>query len=273
MISREKLLYIAKEIFSFLTNKRFLLNILGIILFLSIVLFGVFTWLRMYTNHGQKLELPNYVGDHIESSTEDATSRSFEIIVNDSVHIVGKNGGLIQIQNPPGGSLVKENRKIYVTITKYKADKVTLGDLRFYGEDFNQVTAQLKTRNIYTNIKAKEFDAINQNSVLEVWHNGKLVVDRRKSAEGLVIDKGDTLDFVISSSQGGTSEVPDLIGKSVSAADLILKSIGLKIAIEYGNDNVLDQQSEGDAEIIMQYPPDGTDLPRGSTITVKVKGK
>ncbi len=227
----------------------------------------------MYTNHGQKLELPNYVGDHIESSTEDATSRSFEIIVNDSVHIVGKNGGLIQIQNPPGGSLVKENRKIYVTITKYKADKVTLGDLRFYGEDFNQVTAQLKTRNIYTNIKAKEFDAINQNSVLEVWHNGKLVVDRRKSAEGLVIDKGDTLDFVISSSQGGTSEVPDLIGKSVSAADLILKSIGLKIAIEYGNDNVLDQQSEGDAEIIMQYPPDGTDLPRGSTITVKVKGK
>ena len=80
------------------------------------------------------------------------------------------------------------------------------------------------------------------------------------------------MDFVISSSQGGTSEVPGLIGRSVSAADLILSGRGLKIAIEYGNDEVLDQESEGSAEIIMQYPPEGTDLPRGSTITVKVKG-
>ena len=159
----------------------------------------------MYTNHGQKLELPNYIGEPIDSSKDDAKSRSFEIIVNDSVHIVGKSGGLVQIQNPPGGSLVKENRKIYVTITKYKADKVSLEDMRFYGEDFNQITAQLKTRNIYTNIKSKQFDGINQNSVLEVWYNGKLVIDRRKGAKGLVIDKGDTLDFVISSSQGGLS--------------------------------------------------------------------
>ncbi len=238
---------------------------------MSIVIFAVFTWLDKYTNHGQKLELPNYIGEQIENSIDDAKSRSFDIIVNDSVHIVGKDGGLIQIQNPPGGSLVKENRKIYVTITKYKADKVSLEDMRFYGEDFNQITAQLKTRNIYTNIKSKQFDGINQNSVLEIWHNGKLVIDRRKGAKGLVIDKGDTLDFVISSSQGGTSEVPILIGRSVSAADLILSGQGLKIAIEYGNDEVLDQESEGSAEIVMQYPPEGTNLPRGSTVTVKVK--
>jgi len=271
LISREKLLYIANEIFSFLTNKRFLLNVLGIIVFLALVLFAVFTWLGIYTKHGQKLELPNYVGEHVESSIEDASSRTFQIIVNDSVHIVGKEGGLIQIQNPPGGSLVKENRKIYVTITKYKADKVTLEDMRFYGEDFDQITAQLKTRNIYTNVKSKEFDPVNQNSVLEVWHDGQLVIDRRKGAKGLVIDKGSTLDFVISSAQGGSHEVPDLVGKTVEVADLILQRSGLKIAIEYGNDEVLDQDKEGRAEIILQYPPEGTTLPRGSTITVKVK--
>ena len=59
--------------------------------------------------------------------------------MNDSVHIVGRQGGMIINQNPKSGSLVKENRKIYVTVTKYNPDKLTLKDLPvLYGADFEQ---------------------------------------------------------------------------------------------------------------------------------------
>ncbi len=267
-MSKEKLRYIANEIISLLTNKKFILNILGIILFLAIVLFAVFTWLGIYTNHGQKLELPDYVNQPVSESAEDAASRLFEIIVEDSVHIVGKKGGIIQIQNPPGGSLVKENRKIYVTITKHTADKVKLSDMRFFGEEYDQIVAQLKSRNIYTKVKEERFDHLTQNSVLEVWHKGKMVINRKKSAKDLIIDKGDTLEFVISSSQGGSSKVLSLVGQTVATASFELQPRGLELDIDYDGQVIEDK---GSSIIISQDPAPGTLLPRGSTISVKVK--
>jgi len=271
-MSKNKLRYIFHEFYSLLTNKRFILNIIGIIAFLAFVLIGVFAWLRSYTNHGQKLELPSYVDQDIRSAMDDASSRSFNIIVNDSVHIVGKEGGIVQIQNPIGGSLVKENRKIYVTITKFQPDQIKLEDMRFFGEDFDQITAQLKTRSIRTEIKSNKFDPLTQNSVLEVWYRGKKIIDRKRDSQGLMVDKGDTLEFVISSSQGGSSEVPSLVGTKVSIADFMLKPKGLKIAVEYSTDQEpLPKNQEGDAVIVDQYPAEGTILPRGSTITLKVK--
>lgn len=268
----DRLRYIFHELYALLTNKRFILNLLGIFLFIALVLICVFGWLRWYTNHGQKLELPDYVGQDIESSIDDAQARSFEIIVNDSVHIVGKEGGLVQIQNPPGGSLVKENRKIYVTTTKFQADQVGLADMRFFGEDFDQITAQLKTRSINTVIRSTQFDPLTQNSVMEVWYNDRKVIDRRKDATGLTVDKGDTLEFVISSNEGGSSTVPSLVGGSVSRADFILRPKGLKFAIEYGAGQIpFSQAEEATAIIVDQYPDPEVTLPRGSTITIKVR--
>ena len=268
-MSKSKLRYITNEIFNFLTYRKFIINLIAMMLFIALVLLGVFSWLRYYTHHGQKKELPNYVEQDILKSKQDAEARSFEIIVNDSVHIVGKPGGIVQNQNPQGGSLVKEKRKIYVTITKYTADRVDLSDLNFYGENYSQVEAQLKRKSIYTAVKETKWDGVSQNSVLEVWHNGKMVIDRHKASKGLVVNKGDTLEFVISSDQGGVSEVPDITNRSVGTARWILDKNSFKLDIVYQNDVGIDD--EQNAIIIEQNPPEGTYLPRGSIITVKVK--
>ena len=268
-MSKDKLRYIFNEIFLFLTNRQFILNLLGIIVFITLVLFGVFSWLRSYTHHGQKKELPNYVDQPLSSSVDDASSRTFEIIVNDSVHIVGKPGGIIQNQNPPGGSLVKEKRKIYVTVTKFKADQVDLSGMRFFGEEYAQVEAALRSKSIYASIKEFQFDPLTQNSVLEVWHNGKKVIGRQKPPEEFIIDKGDTLEFVVSSNQGGSSDVPSLIGETVGVARFMLEPTGLTLSIE--NQADLSSQQEGQAIIISQDPPENARLPRGSSISVRVR--
>ena len=72
-------------------------------------------WLRIYTNHGQKLELPDYRNMSVEEARIDAQKKSFELIVNDSLFRVGTPGGIILNQNPEAGSKVKENRKVYFT--------------------------------------------------------------------------------------------------------------------------------------------------------------
>ena len=99
--------------------------------FIALFLMGIFLivtlWLRWYTHHGESLLLPDYRDFSIEDARNDAEKKSFELLVADSVFIVGKKGGLILDQNPKGDSKVKQNRKIYVTVTKEKGRSNTCG--------------------------------------------------------------------------------------------------------------------------------------------------
>ena len=262
----EKVRYILTEIKLFLTNKRFLLNLLGIIVFLLIVICGVLTWLKIYTNHGQQLMLTNYVDMHISEATEDARENSFEIIVNDSVHIVGKPGGLIQTQNPPGGALVKEKRKIYVRITKYQADQVDLGGIALYGQNFPMKKAALERKGIKTNVIGTRFD-LAENIILEVSQDGKTLISRSRKPKSVIVDKGSTLDFIISTSEGGTDPIPNLIGNPINRAGFLAPVFNIEII---NPEDVIDEPS---AIIESQSPEyDGlSSLPHGSTIRVRVK--
>jgi len=263
----EKVRYILTEIKLFLTNKRFLLNLLGILLFLIIVIWGVLTWLKIYTNYGQQLMLTDYVDMHISEAIDDANKNSFEIIVNDSVHIVGKPGGIIQTQNPPGGALVKEKRKIYVRVTKYQADQVDLGGIALYGQNFPMKKAALERKGIKTNVIGRRFESFADNIILEVSQNGQTLISRSKEPKNVIVDKGSTLDFIISTSEGGTSPIPDLIGNPFNRAGFLAPEFDIEI-INRGD--VIDVTS---AIIESQSPEyDGlSSLPHGSTIRVRVK--
>lgn len=263
-----KLIYFLNEILAFLTNKRFIIHLLGIATFLVFVLIATFTWLRIYTNHGQKLELTDYTDQEVSSAVSNASDQSFEIIVNDSVHIVGKEGGLIIHQNPPGGSLVKEKRKIYVTVTKYKADKIDLSDMMFFGQEYDQIAASLKRKSISSEIKEYKYDALTQNSVLEVWYEGNEIISRNKNPNEFVVDKGATLDFVVSSFQGGSVITPDILNAELGSA--IFRLTPLRLNIEVTNSRDYEGRDINQAIIVEQYPSAGTELSTNSIIQVKV---
>lgn len=209
-----------KDFFKFLISKAFLKQLAYIIIFLLLVLFLVLAWLRFYTNHGQKLELPDYVNQNYLEAQEDAESKTFEIIVTDSIHKVGKEGGLIIDQNPTPGSMVKEKRKIYVNITKYSPDKIKVSDLpTLYGNDFDQKRTELKYLDITSKIKAEKYDPGEPNHILEVWYDSKLIINNRTIETNIEINKGGTLEFVISKRGGGSGIIPDLVCQEFSAAE------------------------------------------------------
>ena len=227
-------------------------------------------WLRSYTNHGQKLELPDYINQHIDDAKEDAEDKTFTIIVTDSIHRVGKPGGLIINQNPTPGSMVKEKRKIYVNVTKYSPDQIKVSDLPvLYGAEFDQKRTELKYLDITSSIKSEKFDRGEPNHILEVYYNDRLIIDNNVVKSNVTIDKGGMLEFVISKREGGRDLVPNLICQEYIAAEAkcLLSKFQIGEVEELGE--ITDRNT---AFVVSQSPSyDGSRMiPHNSAISVTI---
>lgn len=246
-----------------MTLKRFLIHLLLMALLVILIFGGVLLWLKFYTNHGQEKELKDYIGMHIDKATKDAKKLSFEMIVKDSIHKVDQPGGLIIAQNPAGGSKVKENRKIYVDITKYKADEFDLSELSsMYGSEYNNKQKELAYLSINSKIRGERHDPGEPGHILEVWYEGRLIDGESGRKSNVKIERGGTLEFVISKIDGGQIEIPDLVCRQYGQLNFLLQSYKLKLGdVEISGGAITDQNK---AYIIAQEPEAGA----GATINM-----
>lgn len=257
-------------IFQYFTSKVFFKQLLFIVIAFIMFLVGVQLWLRFYTHHGQKLEMPDFVSENIYKAEEIAKSNHFRLVVSDSIFIVGKKGGIIMDQNPKAGSLVKENRKVYVTITKYDVETVRTSDLPvLYGNPYEQKKTELKYQDIESKIRDFKYDPGEPNHILEVYYNNQLIFSRDQKLDDILINKGDTLEFVISRKDGGDVTIPDLRCKTLEEARFILESSKLTLG-----DVVYKSESDDDhaVYVISQSPPyDGiTNIKMGDRVALTV---
>lgn len=241
--------------------------------FLLVSLLIVMFILSIYTRHGQKIELEDLTGKHIEEARDLVDKYDFELIVNDSIFVVGKGGGIIMDQNPKSGSFVKEDRKIYITITKQSADKILVASLpTLYGNAFDQKKKELKYREINAEILSYAYDAGEPNHILEVWYNNQKIIDQYDKKNDIEINKGDTLHFVLSQRDGGETPVPDLRCLTLEEAHFILESNKLQMGdIEKKADIVV-----GEPMYVVSQKPfyDGiTNIERGSKVSVTLSSQ
>lgn len=234
-----------KEFFRFLISKAFLKQLLYVTIFLGVCLFLTLWWLKSYTNHNQKIVLDDYLEKGFNEAKELAAEKTFELIVTDSIHIVGKAGGLIIDQNPGPNSEVKENRKVYVRTTKYSPDKLKVKDLpSLYGRDYDQVVVTLKQLYLNCKVKERKYDNGQPNHILEVYYDGTKIISTDTIKTNVEIEKGGTLEFVLSKNDGGSVEVPDFACKTVIDVKALLQYSRLNLGeiteaetikdIEYG---------------------------------------
>lgn len=239
------------------------------IVLVLVVLITLF-WLRSYTNHGQQLELPDYVGINYDVAFKDAEDKSFKMVVKDSLHRVGIKGGEILNQLPVAYSKVKENRTVYVTVAKYDADMISLDDLpALYGKEYIRKKEELERLEIESEIIGYRYDTGEPEHILEVQLNGKQIVGKNMKGTGVSVPKGGKLSFVLSQRRGGTLELPDLRCMQVSAAEFVLGSQDLSIG-KITLDGIIEDQ--GRAYIVSQYPPYsfGSKIDMGSKIDITI---
>ncbi len=255
----------------FISSALFINNLIALIgVSLFLILF-VSWWLRCYTHHGQKLNIKNYVGILHTEAAEDAEEHSFELIVEDSLFMVGKPGGIILAQNPVAGSKLKENRKIYVTITKDQADQIPFASLpMMYGKEINMVRKILKQQyQINCEILSERYDQGPPNVILEVMYNGETLVNaqRKNPSKDIMVSKGSTIQVIISKDVSESVQMPDLSCQPLTEADFLLNANRLVLGEIHLDETVTNRFS---AFVIRQDPPyaPGKILTKGDTIAV-----
>ena len=248
-------------------------NLLYMIGFLILLFLIIFFGLRIYTSHGQKLDLNDFVGVHMSDALEMADDNNFKIIVDDSVHIVGKQGGEILAQNPIAGSPVKKGRKVYVTVAKYSADVFLSSQLPpLYGRKYDLKSKEISTQfNMDCVIEGYAYDPGPRDHILEVRYLGKPIENAKGRNKNVEIAKGQKLSFILSKRDGGEVVIPNLVCSTIETARFLCQSS--RVTLGDVVDEIGDIGDLKSAFIYAQEPAaDGTSkMPMGTAIKVYIK--
>lgn len=257
-----------KDFVDFIFSKVFIKQLGLIFLFYIGIALILLLWLRFYTHHGQKIDVPDYRNKSFENAVLDAKKKKLELLVDDSIHIVGKRGGIVNSQNPKPGSKVKEDRKIYVIITKYSPDKIKIEELpSLYGRSFDTKKKELELIGIKSRIIGYRYDKADPNSILEVAYKGRTIINNVGNASGIQIDKGGTLDFIISKKSGGMTDLPDLRCMAVSQAIFLLESRNLIVGNITKNGALVNNPT---GYVIGQIPAPSGEIPMETSVDIQV---
>ena len=205
----------------FLFSRRFLIN-LGIAIVLIVVSFIIINQkLKSYTRHGQEIEVPDFRGHDLNELQELSAAQNFRLKVIDSLYDAGMEPGAVIHQNPKPGSLVKENRTIYLTINMHSPPIVLLPPL--VNQSSRQVEATIHILGL--NVREKKFEpSPYENLVLDVLYNGESV------AEGAEVPLNSELDLIIGTNNNLPWVVmPDIRNLKPAKADTVLMDAGLNL--------------------------------------------
>lgn len=170
-----------------------------------------------YVGHGSQIEVPSVIGLPIEHATRLLDSLGFQPREGETRASQEYPPGTVIIQNPLPGALVKEGRRVYLSIsggeqlvTVPPLRGKTVRDARFalernglrFGETVFSPSAELPANTI----------------IDQSIPPGKKV--RKGLLVSIVVSQGAATDEV---------EVPDLIGKPLTEAGKILADRGLKV--------------------------------------------
>ncbi len=111
----------------FLKSKTFLIHLGLAFLALILLCFLVLRWLKSTTNHGDFVVVPDFSKMAVMEMRETAEKAGLRYEVLDSTNYNPEYPRFsILEQNPPAGTKVKENRKIYFTVNPSGYKKVTI---------------------------------------------------------------------------------------------------------------------------------------------------
>lgn len=239
----------AAETWQFLKSPVFLRNFAGILL----LIFGsiyITRWaLKIYTRHGESIQVPDYTGMDMRDAVRKAEKQNFKIVAIDSFFDSNKRPNTIYQQEPKPNQRAKEGRTIYVSKYRAMADSVLLPTLMRASYNFDQYRTKLRRIDVKTQIRERVFDnKQEENTVLYFFHNGRKVTDdilRR----GVKVPRGSTLEFVITERITNKVGLPDLICKRFDEAKFLLSSSNLTLGQTFGAEG-----TESSAFVYQQKP-------------------
>ncbi|MGD1947216.1 MAG: PASTA domain-containing protein [Croceivirga sp.] len=191
-----------KNFLNFLRSKTFLIQLVLAIVVLIVICFMTLRWLKRTTNHGEFVEVPDFSKMSVmdmRRTAEEARLR-YEVLDSTDFNPEFPRFSILE-QNPPAGTKVKENRKIYFTVNPSGYKKVTIPNI-----------VQVTKRNATSMLRAVGLDVQRVTYIDEL---GKDMVYRMKF-KGKYVKPGDKLPR--------TSKIELECGNGVIPASAIIKA-------------------------------------------------
>jgi eukaryotic-like serine/threonine-protein kinase len=217
----------------FLRSKSFPVQLAIILIMVALLLLGTYKWLNGYTNHGETVNVPDMKGRKYKDIEKFIEGKSIRVAVSDStVFMLDKPPGIIVEQDPAPGEKVKENRTVYLTITRTVPPQVKLPNL----VDVSKRQAEAILASFGLKIGKVTFKPdLAKDAVLAVQRNG---VDLKPGQE---LSKGSTVDLVLGDGLGNTKvQVPALVGLTLDEALFVLQGSSLNTGALIFDESVRD---------------------------------
>lgn len=170
----------------FLTSRTFLKQILLAVVAVIVLAFIVLKWLKASTNHGDFETVPELTGKSISVAQLELKENHLVMEIQDSANYNPDYPKFSVIdQEPPAGSKVKEDRKIYITLNPSGYRKIQVPDLE--DKTFRLAKSTLEALEFKIG-KLTYADNIGKDIVLKMTHKGKTIEKGEELPKTSVID-------------------------------------------------------------------------------------
>ena len=235
--------------FKFLTRRPLWLNIIVGLVLAILAIFIFLQSLEWLTQHGKTLSIPGVTGKTFTDAKKLLEEQGFEVVIQDSVYNDTAAPAVVLRQFPDADALVKVNRKVYLTINRAIPPTIEMPNLE--GLSFRSAEVAIKQYQLKLGDTLYRADFA-KNSVLEQVYDGKRI------KPGTKITMGSEIDLVLGSGLGDVEfSVPDLFGRTLEEARILLESNGLNM----GTILPADQKDDPAVFVYRQSPehltPDG----------------
>jgi eukaryotic-like serine/threonine-protein kinase len=220
------------NIFRFLMSRIFLLNLLGVIIFV-IAFFFIFAFaVNIYTQHGSSITIPDVRGKSVPEAKEIFSKAGLQTVAVDSSFEESLPPFSVIDENPKAGAEVKQGRTIYLTVNSGSAPQVQMPDLK----DASLKQAQLILNSYGLRVGKLSYQPdIAQNAVLDQ------LIDGHHVDAGTMLSKNTTIDLVLGTGQTESdTDVPNLFGLTLQEARFVLAGSSLNLGEIFSDKKVKD---------------------------------
>jgi beta-lactam-binding protein with PASTA domain len=169
--------------FKFFLSKTFLINLALTLLLAVFVIWGIFKFIDNYTHHGETVSVPQLEGLKLKEVENVLNEKNLRFVILDSIYVPKSEKGIVLEQNPIANELVKENRTIYITVTKVVPPKISMPNV----VDMSQRIAIAKLESYGLKVKTKYVPSECVNCVIFQEVKGKEVKPGDQIAKGSVV--------------------------------------------------------------------------------------
>lgn len=212
-----------------ISRKNLKIALLGLAGFIVFVLLMDNVVMPLYVKHGDETTIPSVMENPVDEARAQLEEKGFIVIIQDSLFDSHYPAGTVIDQNPYPGAVVKEGRRVYLT--------VSIGETPIIMPKLINVSpreAELTLRTFGLEINERYYEPS------DIYPEG--VVIGQSFPQGQLVPKGTKIDITISLGKlKDDFTVPDLVGKSLQEARQRLKLVNIKVGevIYEERDNIL----------------------------------